>query len=291
MEIEDKLRKQILKIQRSEINGHHIYKHIARMLPEGQNREIINKLSREELGHYRVWKRYTQHEISPNALTIALYSLAARILGFTFAIKLLERDEESAQISYAEIAHHIPEADEIRKVEEEHEEQLLAMLDEERLRYVGSIVLGMNDALVELTGALAGLTLAFQNTSLIALSGLITGISASISMAASEYLSTRAEKSSEKHAGRSALYTGLTYIITVALLIAPYLIWDNYIFCLAITLIVAVVIIALFNFYVSVARGEKFFKRFLEMSGISLGVAALSFLFGFLIRQWLGVEI
>lgn len=31
--------------------------------------------------------------------------------------------------------------------------------------------------------------------------------------------------------------------------------------------------------------------RFLEMSGISLGVPCLSLLFGFLIREWLGVEI
>ena len=91
--------------------------------------------------------------------------------------------------------------------------QLLSMLDEEALKYMGSVVLGLNDALVELTGALAGLTFAFQNTKLIALTGLITGISASLSMAASEYLSSRAD--GEENAGRSALYTGIAYIITV----------------------------------------------------------------------------
>ena len=46
------------------------------------------------------------------------------------------------------------------------------MLDEERLRYIGSVVLGLNDALIELTGALAGLTLALQNTQLNLLLGL-----------------------------------------------------------------------------------------------------------------------
>jgi VIT1/CCC1 family predicted Fe2+/Mn2+ transporter len=51
---------------------------------------------------------------------------------------------------------------------------------------------------------------------LIALSGLITGISASVSMAASEYLSTRSEQT-DKDPLRAAIYTGLTYIITVAL--------------------------------------------------------------------------
>ena len=53
------------------------------------------------------------------------------------------------------------------------EKALLEMLDEERLKYVGSMVLGLNDALVELTGSLAGFTFAMQNTKLIALSGLI----------------------------------------------------------------------------------------------------------------------
>ena len=67
------------------------------------------------------------------------------------------------------------------------------MIREKQLDYVGSIVLGLNDALVELTGALAGLTLALQNTRLIAIAGLITAIAASFSMAASEYLSNKSD--------------------------------------------------------------------------------------------------
>jgi len=51
-----------------------------------------------------------------------------------------------------------------------------------------------------------------------------------------------------------------------------------------------VVIIALFNFYISVAKNQPFGKRFFEMAGLSLGVAAFSFLIGFLISNWLGVD-
>ncbi|HAE59868.1 MAG TPA: rubrerythrin family protein, partial [Anaerolineae bacterium] len=178
----------------------------------------------------------------------------------------------------------------IHEDEEEHEEKLLEMLDEERLRYAGSVVLGLNDALVELTGALAGLTLALQNVQLIALSGLITGIAASLSMAASEYLSTRSEKT-DKHPVRAAIYTGIAYIITVALLILPYLLLENYILCLAISLTTGVIIIAVFNYYISVAKGENFKRRFAEMAGLSLGVALFSFIIGYFIRIWLGVEI
>ncbi len=143
---------------------------------------------------------------------------------------------------------------------------------------------------MELTGALAGLTLAFRDVNIIALSGLVTGIAASLSMGASEYLSTSSEES-EKNPVKAAIYTGIAYVITVALLILPYLLLDNAYLALGITLTTSVVIIAIFNFYISVAKGEPFGKRFLEMAGLSLGVAAFSFLIGFLIRGWLGVDI
>ena len=164
------------------------------------------------------------------------------------------------------------------------------MIEEEGLEYIGSVVLGLNDALVELTGALAGLTFAFRNTRLIALAGLITGIAASFSMAASEYLSKKTE-GGEKNALKSSIYTGLAYIVTVFLLILPYLIFGHYLVCLAVTIGVAILIIYLFNFYVAVAQDLSFKRRFLEMAGISLGVSLLSFGIGYVIRVVLGVDV
>jgi VIT1/CCC1 family predicted Fe2+/Mn2+ transporter len=202
----------------------------------------------------------------------------------------MEMGEGAAQANYDEIARVIPEAANIHDDEHEHEQRLLEMLDEERLQYAGSVVLGLNDALVELTGALAGFTLALQNVRLIALTGMITGVAAAMSMAASEYLSVRAE-GSRQQPGRAATYTGIAYIVTVVLLILPYLLFPNYYLDLAIALTTAVLIIAVFNFYISVARRVPFRPRFLEMAGISLGVAALSFGLGYLIRLWLGVDV
>jgi VIT1/CCC1 family predicted Fe2+/Mn2+ transporter len=77
----------------------------------------------------------------------------------------------------------------------------------------------------------------------------------------------------------------------VIILILPYLVLTNYYLCLACTLAASVIIIALFNYYISVARDEPFRERFLEMAGLSLGVAAFSFLVGFLLRSFLGVDI
>ena len=109
-------------------------------------------------------------------------------------------------------------------------------------------------------------------------------------MAASEYLSTRSEET-EKHPVRAAVYTGIAYILTVTLLVLSYLFIQNYIIDLIITLVVAVLIIAVFNFYISVAKDEPFRLRFIEMAGLSLGVATFSFIIGYFIRLWLGVDI
>jgi VIT1/CCC1 family predicted Fe2+/Mn2+ transporter len=290
MQLSDSIRRRLLTFQQTEITEHEIYKRLAKKIDSPENAKIIEQIAADELRHYNGWKKYTNEEVQPRWFFVWFYYLVSVVFGFTFGIKLMERGEAAAQENYASVASAIPEAEKFQHEEDVHEEQLIEMLDEERLRYAGSIVLGLNDALVELTGALAGLTLALQDVKLIALSGLITGIAASMSMAASEYLSTRSEDTN-KHPVRAAIYTGIAYIITVALLVLPYLLFDNYILDLIITLTIAVIIIAVFNYYISVAKGGSFRARFTEMAGLSLGVAIFSFVIGYLIRQWLGIEV
>ena len=290
MQLSESVRKQVLGFQQTEITEHHIYKRLAKKVSSPENAKIIEQIAEDELRHYNDWKKYTNQDIEPRWFYVWFYYLISVVFGFTFGIKLMEQGEENAQKNYAGLSNAIPEALKLQHEEDVHEEQLINMLDEERLRYAGSIVLGLNDALVELTGVLAGLTLALQDVKLIALSGLITGIAASMSMAASEYLSTRSEDTS-KQPVRAAIYTGIAYIITVALLVLPYLLFENYILDLIITLTIAVMIIAVFNYYISVAKGESFRARFTEMAGLSLGVALFSFVIGYFIRQWLGVEV
>jgi len=290
MEISLDMRKQLESLQQAEITGHYTYQKIADRLPESENRQVLEKISQDEMNHYLIWKKYTGRDVSPNRFMVWFYSFLSRIFGFTFAVKLMENSEEKVQVIYASLLDGIPEVKQILADEEEHEKKLLGMLDEEGLKYASSMVLGLSDALVELTGALAGFTLALQNVQLIALSGMITGVAAALSMASSEYLSTRAEKS-EKKPGKAALYTGVAYIITVALLILPYLLLKNVFLCLAIVLVTAIIVIAVFNYYIAVAKGENFRKRFLEMAGLSLGVAALSFIISYFIRLWLGINV
>ena len=291
MQLTEDIRKKVLLFQQTEITEYHIYKRLAKRINSPENAKVLDQIAEDELRHYNGWKKYTNADIKPRWFFVWFYYLVSLVFGFTFGVKLMEMGEERAQVNYEAVSQVIPEAKLYHDEEDRHEHELLDMLDEERLQYAGSVVLGLNDALVELTGALAGLTLALQNGKLIALSGLITGIAASLSMAASEYLSTRSEDT-KKQPVRAAIYTGIAYVITVALLVLPYLLMpENFYVDLVITLTTAVLIIAVFNYYISVAKGESFRERFLEMAGLSLGVALFSFVIGYFIRLWLGDEI
>ncbi|NLI25564.1 MAG: rubrerythrin family protein [Bacteroidales bacterium] len=288
------LSKEILEVikraQKNEITEYHVYSMLARHIKDPANASVLRNIAEDEKKHYNFWMRFTGIDQSPSRITILKYYWIARIFGITFGIKLMEKNEEKAEEVYGKVAGIIPEAMAIAAEEDSHEHQLIALIKEEKLQYVGSVVLGLNDALVELTGSLAGFTFALQNNRIIALAGLITGIAAAFSMAASEYLSNKAENAGEK-AGKAALYTGIAYIFTVLLLILPFLLLSTPIISLIITLTTAVIIIWLFNYYLSVATDIPFRKRFLEMTFVSLGVAALSFGIGFALKTLMGIDI
>ena len=281
----------IKRMQQSELTESVIYEEIAKFAKGEENRLTLMRLAKEEKAHYEIWKKYTGIEMQPEKFKILKYKMLARIFGFTFAVKLMERGEENSQEEYDKLAKEVEESIIIRQQEEEHENALLNMLDEERLQYVGSMVLGLNDALVELTGSLAGFTFAMQNTRLIALSGLIIGISATFSMASSEFLAAKSEGRDD--ALKSCAYTGTAYLVTVVLLILPYLLLGNsqYILALGIMMLTVILIIAGFTYHTSVAQDQPFKSRFAEMAIISISVAVISFFVGVAAKAILGVDI
>lgn len=284
------IRKTMIAAQREEINGHHIYRRLAAAVRDPPTKEILEQIAKDELEHYEFWKEHTKVEVKPSRIKVWFYLFISKIFGITFGLKLMENSEERAQEVYDGLSRFVPGAEAILEEEESHEDQLINSIREERLDYISSMVLGLNDALVELTGALAGFSLAFQNSRIVAVAGLITGIAASLSMATSEYLSTKAEESS-KRPFKAALYTGIAYLATVTLLVAPFLLFQETILSLGATILFAILVIFVFTYYVSVAKDLPFKRRFAEMAAISLGVAALTFLIGIAVRVFLGIEI
>ena len=288
--IEKETENALLTARRIEIAAHFVYHKLSQSAMDPHNKSVLKQISDDELKHYNFWKKYTSQDAKPNKLSIWKYYLISRIFGITFGIKLMEKVEGKVQAIYKEISKYVPAAIDIEKDEKEHKRKLIDLIDEERLRYVGSMVLGLNDALVGLTGALVGFTLAFRNTRLIATAGFITGIAASLSMAASEYLSTKSEGSSRDPFKASA-YTGSAYVMTGLFLIFPYVIFTNYYFCLGLMLFNAIIVILIFTFYVSLAKDIPFWKRFSEMAVISIGIATLTFFIGFFVRMFLKIDL
>ncbi len=288
--MDEKIREILIESQRSELTEHLIYRNLAR-IAEGKNREVLERISNEELSHHNVWKKYTGVDVKPNKFKIFFYTLIARIFSLTFAIKMMEKGETLAENKYEQLVSEIPEAKSILEDEERHESSLIEMIDEEKINYIGSMVLGINDAIVELTGAIAGLTFAMQNTRLVGLSGLIMGIAAALSMSASEYLSQKSESDGDKNPLKASFYTGLAYAMTVVVLVFPYFIFSNYLYSLALMFFDAVLVILFFTFFLSVVKDAPFKKSFLEMVLISFGVSFISFGIGLLARKFLNVDI
>lgn len=282
--------RSLLRTQlRGELTEAIVYARLARLHPAGHNRDVLEQIANDERNHAARIAALLGEEALPNRCSAARSILIARLFGLTFGLKLMEKGESRAGDAYRSLAAVVPDFATVALEEDEHEAALLSLLDDERLNYMGAIVLGLNDALVELTGALAGFTFALSGSRLIAMTGLITGLAAAMSMAASAFLSAHADGgASVRHPGKTACYTGIAYACTVFVLILPYLLIPNVHAALALMLVSALAVIALFNFYLSVAKDAPFRRSFLLMAGLSTGVALISFGIGYILNHTLG---
>ncbi len=279
---------ELVEAQRNEITEHFVYLKLAELVG-GEDRKVLRKIAEEEMKHYRMFSEITGEEPEPDMRKVFFYTLLARVFGITFAIRLMERGEERVQVKYSKLVGRFPLLKEILEEERGHERELERIVEDELSRYLGSVILGLNDALVEMTGALAGLTFALSQNTLIGASSSVVGIAAALSMASSEYLSKRAEGTGDPV--KAATYTGIAYILVVLLLVAPFFLLSNSLHSLLVSLSIAALLILLFSFYVSVVRERSFMSEFSTMLLMSAGVALVSFLIGSAVRYFFGIEV
>ncbi len=275
------LLRSILQVQQNEITDYHIYHKLASRIRDPHNRQVLEQIGRDELGHYNLWKQYSQQDVSPKRLRIWFFYLLARTFGLNFAIKLMEQGEEMAQVTYGGLAGSLPAAAQVRSDESGHEVKLMEMIDEDRFKYVGAVIRGLNESVVEITAIIAGLSLVLADNGLIALAGIITGSAMSLSLGATEYLATEAEEG-HLRPFKAALYTGFAAAITVTLLISPYLALQETYTALGVMIGIGLLIMLFFNYYVAVARNISFWKRFGKMGLIAAAIASFTFLIGWL---------
>ena len=280
----DKRTFNLLKdLQQDEINSYEIYKRLSKRKKTKHNSQILNHISEDELSHFNSFYALTNISLKEQKFKIIFYYYITVIFGLTFGIKLMKRNGKKKQLQYKQISEKFPKILEIITDKNNHENELIDLLNDEMLIYVSSIVLGLNDALVELTGALAGFTFSLKNPNLIASAGIIVGLSAALSMAASEYLSQSENNDVIKSAFKASIYTGMSYFVVVIILILPFILLKNFyvLVPLIISLIFAIIVIFFFTYYVSIAKSTKFSKRFVEMVSLSMTVAIITLILGF----------
>lgn len=277
-----------------------LYEALAKRMPEGENRETLSRLAEHERGHVDFWLgvgNIPETKLRPRRFKHHMLVWASRILGIAFTIRWLEKGEEDAIETYKDLLNDgllTPEQStrvaEILREEEEHEQALEEHLHDERRLYLGAAVLGLNDALVELTGGLTGLVSSIANPKLIGFAGLVVGLSASMAMAGSNFLSVDIGEHSELNPRKAAAYTGIAYLVVVVALVISFFVLPDRHVALAITWVVAVLVIAGFSYYSSVMQGTSFWRRFWLMTALGLGAAVISFGVGKALGSILGIN-
>ncbi len=286
---------------RDELFAFRLYSALADRLPKGSSRKMLTELASEERSHVDFWVGVAgldEAELRPSRVRHWLLVTASVVLGPAFTIRWLERGEDKAIETYKRLlddgkltAAQRRRVAKMLREEEEHEQLLESGVEDERRVYLGAAVLGLNDALVELTGGLTGLVSSISDPKLIGFAALVVGIAASMSMAASNFLSVDIGEESGLRPGKAAAYTGIAYIFVVVGLVMPFFVLEDRRVALAISWASAIAIIAAFSFYSSVMQSRPFLRRFALMLALGVGVAVISFGIGHALGTLIGIEL
>ena len=243
--------------------------------------QVLKHLSATERGHYEFWKKYVPND-EPRLAKLKLYWILflRRFLGLTFATRYLDRHEENVVKEYKGLAGLIPDSDRAAfnamvADEMEHEKAFAMKVESSAIRYISFVVLGLADALVEISGIHAGWLGLFEKTEIAGLAGVIAGGAASLAMASAAF--AQAKQGFQGSARLSAIYTGVSYFVTAIILATPYFLTSNMILALATSLTLAVIILAVTTWYSVVIQEKHFLRDFVEILGILFATTILVF--------------
>jgi len=286
----DALRRKLLKYQKNEITEHLVYLNLAKQA-KGNNAVILKKIADDELRHYHQFREYTGQDVRPDKIKVFFYSFITVMLGLTFTLKMMENGEEAAEESYETVEDSYPQIQKIIIDEVNHEHLLLAEVDDERLNYLGSIALALNNSAQEFTGIAVGLTFALQNAKATGSTTLVSGLAATLAMMASEYLSQKTEKHDDAKGNpmKAALYAGGVYLGMVLMIVTPYFIFQSHIHAMLVTVAAVFMVMVIFSFFMSVVKDLKFGKVLAEGLAITVVVVIASYVIGILASKYLGL--
>jgi VIT1/CCC1 family predicted Fe2+/Mn2+ transporter len=268
----------------NELTEHVIYSQLAAREKNPDNRAVLVKLATEEQSHYEFWQMVAgAGEMKPRQLAVYGYACLRTFLGVTFTTKFLEGHENAAVRNYENLLQTIPveHKEQLLKIiedEKSHERSLLGQIKEKRIAYLSFIVLGLADAIVEITGVHAGFLGVTGSTLIAGISGIIVGFAAAISMGSAAYL--QAKQDPDKAPLASAFTTGLSYLFSVVCLALPYFLLRQMLPAFLTSASVGVALIAAFTFYGAIVFDRKFWHDFLEAVILMLGTAVATYALG-----------
>lgn len=194
-----------------EINDHITYQALVDGATDKAFHTDITRIARMERRHADFWKAMLEAHHTPlppvriKRFRLFILRLLCMVINPVLLVSLLELGETSAVKRYLYFFQHAElddgERERLKGIildEIEHEtyfKQTARTLGVGNLR---DFVLGMNDGLVEILGAVAGLSAVYpHNPLLVAASGLIVGIAGSLSMGIGAFISVRSQRQVE----------------------------------------------------------------------------------------------
>ena len=295
---EDPSLQAIAKVRMSdEFSDFTLYDRLSRTVNSNSPyKQVLMDLSATEHRHYEFWRKYAPEE-KPRLARLKLYWVLflRRFLGLTFATRYLDRHEANVVHEYQALARMIPESDkaayeEMVADEREHEKAFAMKVESSAVQYISFVVLGLADALVEISGIHAGWLGLFEKTEIAGLAGVIAGGAASLAMASAAF--AQAKQGFKGSARLSAIYTGVFYFITAIILATPYFLTASMLLALFSSLTLAVLILAMTTWYSIVIQQKPFLKDFVEILVILFGATILVFSLGaFVSAEFPGIRV
>ena len=198
---------EAMKFYDNEVNDAAIYTTLMKMEKNPDFRKKLEDISRMERDHAGFWrsfleKRGVSPKIKRRGVFMGVVKLLKRIFGSVFIAPLFELGESTAVSTYTAFLESSnlteEEQSQLRRIildELEHEKifsRSKRLLKVENFR---DFILGMNDGLVEILGAVAGLSAVYMhNPLMVAASGLIIGVAGALSMGIGAFTSVRSQR-------------------------------------------------------------------------------------------------
>lgn len=191
-----------------EMNDHLTYRSLAAGARDPQLAQLLQQIAAMELRHASFWAGLLrQHDqpvpdSRPRRLRLWILQLLLRLVGPVWLVSALELGETGAAHTYYRVWREgvldDVERAELQSIivdELEHEASFRKEQKGSALTNVRDFVLGMNDGLVEILGAVTGLSAAYAgNPLLVAVSGLVVGVAGALSMGIGAFISVRSQR-------------------------------------------------------------------------------------------------